>query len=76
MSGCGCYQKINEKLKPYNTQITPTILLDNPYVGMPFPIATGQIETGRGQKKAIGLYASFCPFCGANMRKPKEATDE
>lgn len=69
---CGCYQRVNEKLRDHNTQITPTILLDSPYMSMPFPLATSQIETGRGKKKAVGLYASFCPFCGASMRKPKE----
>jgi len=68
---CDCYAKVNEKLKPHNTEIRASYMLDSPYTGMPWPVATSQIETGRGKKKALALFASFCPFCGENQRKEK-----
>ncbi len=27
-------------------------------------IETVQIKSGRGQKKAVKMFATFCPFCG------------
>jgi hypothetical protein len=30
-------------------------------------IVTDQIESGRGKKKACGVFATFCPFCGVKL---------
>jgi len=27
-------------------------------------IVTDQIVSGRGKPKAVGMFATFCPFCG------------
>lgn len=71
---CKCYETINGKLAEHNTRITLAFILDSPYKGSPWPIATSQIESGRGKKKAVGLYASYCPMCGDSLRK--EAPNE
>ncbi len=70
MSACQCRVKVNEKLKPFNTQITAVYSISAGGLGMPLPISTSQIETGRGKAKAMGLYASFCPFCGVSLKDP------
>jgi hypothetical protein len=31
-------------------------------------IVTEQIEGGRGKKKAVGMFATFCPFCGVRYQ--------
>lgn len=65
MSTCDCRTKVNEKLLPYNTKVEPIFSIDpSGPVRMPWPISTVQVEKGRGQKKAMALFASYCPFCG------------
>ena len=74
MSACDCRTKINEQLVPYNTKIAPIFCIDpKGPVRMPWPISTVQIETGRGKKKAMTLFASYCPFCGVSL-KPAEVS--
>ena len=70
MSACDCRTKVNEALLPYNTKVQPifSIAPEGP-VRMPWPISTVQIETGRGKKKAMSLFASYCPFCGVAVNK-------
>lgn len=66
---CKCREQIDAQLAPHNTRVTVTFILDSPYEGAPWPIATSQIETGRGKPKAMGLFASYCPFCGTSLRR-------
>ena len=70
---CDCRTRINEKLVEYNTKIKPVFSLGGNSVAMPWPIETTQIETGRGKKKAVGLFASFCPFCGVPLSEESSA---
>ncbi len=49
-----------------NTCIDLPIMLGADQTARPM-IATRQIETGRGKKKAVGMFASFCPFCGITL---------
>ena len=57
---CECFKHVNEKLKDYNTGLSSN-LFDNPPKAI---VATYQVETGRGKKKAVAMFASHCPFCG------------
>lgn len=74
MSGCDCYKKANDALRAVNTRIEMVYSLDGNRVGMSWPISTVQIETGRGKPKAMGLIASYCPFCGTSLKK-EQAND-
>ena len=73
---CNCYERVNEGLAPHNTKIEQFYLLDSDYVGRPYGIRTTQIEKGRGKPKAHVIFASYCPFCGAHVRKPKQTEQE
>lgn len=66
---CNCYEAVNKKLVEHNTKVAFYFILDYDKGGMPWPIETSQIEKGRGKKKAMGLFASFCPFCGVALKK-------
>lgn len=63
-AGCGCIEIIEAKLAERNTRIMFPIMLGPDQTRRPM-IETEQIEKGRGKKKAVGLFASHCPFCGA-----------
>lgn len=59
---CNCIETMDAALAEYNT----SILIPMTVVGStpkPF-VETVQLETGRGKKKAVKVFASFCPFCG------------
>lgn len=60
---CHCIHDIDAKLAPYNTRIMLPIMTS----GRQAPtvmIVTDQVETGRGKRKAVGMFATYCPFCG------------
>jgi hypothetical protein len=64
---CNCIEIVNDKLKERNTRLTIPMIFSAEY-DPPRPpsllIQTEQIETGRGKPKAVGMFASHCPFCG------------
>jgi len=67
MSGpCNCIAEFDAKLAERNTRIMLPIMLGADQTARPM-IVTDQIETGRGKKKACGVFASFCPFCGIKL---------
>jgi hypothetical protein len=63
---CDCISVVDAKLAERNTRIMlPLILRSGNGDTTPKPmIVTEQVETGRGKKKAVGMFATFCPFCG------------
>ena len=63
---CNCITEIDGKLAERNTRIMLPIMLSADQTARPM-IVTDQIETGRGKKKAVGLFATFCPFCGVSL---------
>jgi hypothetical protein len=63
---CNCIAEIDAKLAERNTRIMLPIMLGADQSPRPM-IVTDQIETGRGKKKACGLFATFCPFCGVKL---------
>ena len=73
---CDCYEKTNEALGEHNTRITSYFTFESNRVRRPWPIETTQIEKGRGKKKAMGLFASFCPLCGACLRSDDADLEE
>lgn len=66
MSACNCIEAVNEHLANFNTRITLPILFSPDQSPKPM-IVTEQIETGRGKKKAVGMFATYCPFCGVAL---------
>lgn len=59
---CGCVDTVNAAMAERNTRVMIPITFGEV---TPRPmIVTDQIETGRGKKKSVGLFASYCPFCG------------
>ncbi len=67
---CGCIAVVDAKLAERNTRIMQPIILrmagEDARAPRPM-IVTEQIETGRGKKKAVGMFATFCPFCGIKI---------
>lgn len=66
MSACECRQRVDEQLAASNARIKQVIMLSS--CEMPIPIATEQIDSGRGKPKAPMLFASHCPFCGVSLK--------
>ncbi len=66
MSACNCIEEVNAKLAERNTRIMLPIMFGADQTPRPM-IVTDQIETGRGKKKACGMFAAFCPFCGIKI---------
>ncbi len=64
---CTCIETVDAKLAERNTRIMIPITFSLRGSVDPGPrpmIVTEQIEKGRGKQKAVGMFASFCPFCG------------
>ncbi|WP_179945012.1 hypothetical protein [Martelella endophytica] len=68
---CNCIETFDDLLKDRNTRIAPDLFFGWVDDARPH-IATEQIETGRGKKKAITVVASHCPFCGMKYRGKEE----
>lgn len=67
--GCDCIRRVDTQLKEggHNTMLNTTLF------GKPkCLVATVQIESGRGKKKAALMLATHCPFCGTEY--PSSAT--
>lgn len=43
---------------------------------MPWPVATEQVEKGRGKNKASLLFASYCPLCGVPLKPESSAAKQ
>lgn len=61
---CDCIEKVDDYLGKKNTRITQALVLDPNSQSPGVMIETEQVETGRGKPKAVGMFASHCPFCG------------
>lgn len=68
---CDCINKVNEKLKEYNTQIEFPIAFD-PNDGMKIVtsvrISTVKIDT-RKKLGPVGFFATYCPVCGEEYKQ-------
>lgn len=60
---CNCVDVVDEKLAERNTRIVRPLVFggDQTFRAM---VVTEQVETGRGKKRACGMFATYCPFCG------------
>lgn len=61
---CDCIETVNAKLAERNTRLHEPIFIFGPDLTRRLFVETEQIERGRGKKKAVSMFASFCPFCG------------
>jgi hypothetical protein len=62
---CNCADAADEKLKERNTRLIRAFVFSPRHADNPnLMIETEQIETGRGKEKKMGMFATFCPFCG------------
>jgi len=69
--GCDCIRRVDAQLKEggHNTMLNTTLF------GTPkCLVATVQIESGRGKKKASLMLATHCPFCGTEYPPRSSAT--
>ena len=63
---CNCIETVDAMLAERNTRLTqPLVFSDDQSPRL--MIVTEQIDTGRGKKKACGMFATYCPFCGVKM---------
>lgn len=63
---CNCIETTNAELANHNSRIMLPIMFGADQTPRPM-IVTDQIESGRGKQKAVGLFATFCPFCGVHL---------
>jgi hypothetical protein len=71
-NGCKCIDDVDAKLAERNTRVMLPIMLGADQTPRAM-IVTEQVETGRGKKKAVGMFASYCPFCGTAYPSRGEA---
>ncbi|WP_116791374.1 hypothetical protein [Achromobacter dolens] len=76
MSACQCRERIDALLAERNTRVMQVFTLGVNDFGMPWPVATEQVEKGRGKKKASLLFASYCPFCGVPVKSESDAAQQ
>lgn len=73
---CDCIKAIDAKLSEHNTRIMLPIVFGSDRT-VRVMIVTDQIQTGRGKKRAVGLFATYCPFCGTPYEpQPAVAANE
>ena len=60
---CDCIETVDKMLSDRNTRIMLPIMFGADQTPRPM-IVTDQIQSGRGKPKAVGMFATFCPFCG------------
>lgn len=63
---CDCIKTVDAMLEERNTRIMFPIMLGGDQTRRPM-IRTEQIATGRGKEKAVGMFATYCPFCGRSL---------
>lgn len=64
--GCNCIEEVNAKLLERNTVLLEPIFITNDKARRLF-VETRQLEKGRGKKKAMSVFTTFCPFCGVKQ---------
>jgi hypothetical protein len=62
-----CFTEADAMLAKRNTRLAFPIMLGGDQTPRPM-IATEQVTTGRGKQKAVGIFATFCPFCGELLK--------
>lgn len=72
---CNCIETVDAKLAEHNSRITLPIMFGSDQTQRPM-IVTEQIEKGRGKPKAVGMFATFCPFCGVELKAPARSGDK
>ncbi|MBV8971212.1 MAG: hypothetical protein JO290_02855 [Sphingomonadaceae bacterium] len=63
---CDCIALLDAKLVEHNTRIKLPLIITPDLPVLPM-IETEQVESGMGKKRAIGLFATYCPFCGDKL---------
>ena len=72
---CKCLSEMDAELRKHNTRIQTQFsfaggnladVICTPYIG------TEKIDT-KQRKKALGIVATFCPFCGLKYREKRNA---
>ena len=66
MSKHDCVRRINEQLKPHNTALAGAICFSEPEREL-IQVATVKADQKMRVKPRL-MFASFCPFCGVNLR--------
>ncbi len=65
--GCGCVARLNGELAEHNLRISTPIAFGEQTLAAMIPITTHKVDPKK-RGRASTLYASFCPFCGVNLR--------
>lgn len=60
---CKCVETVNEKLASRNTRLTQAIVWGE-FDHDALMLQTEQVEKGRGKRKAVSMFLTYCPFCG------------
>lgn len=69
---CTCIETVNTKLAERNTRLVEAICL-RPF-RTSLMIATEVVEKKRGAR-AVGMFPTFCPFCGVQYEPSETAAD-
>lgn len=72
---CSCIEIVDAKLAERNSRIMLPIMFGDDQTKRPM-IVTEQIEKGRGKAKAVGMFATFCPFCGVELKASARSGDK
>ncbi len=64
---CGCIETVDAKLAEHNTRLAQPIMFGADQT-VRLMIRTEEVAKVRG-KRAVSMFASFCPFCGTAYDK-------
>lgn len=63
-----CVARVNEQLKTHHTALASVVSLSNGNEGRELiQLTTFKLSNAPRNKKAMTMFASFCPFCGAKL---------
>ena len=63
---CGCIARIDARLAEHNTKI------ELPWFGPQLPRIITMKKDEKKRGKPMGVFATYCPFCGTKYPEPKD----
>jgi hypothetical protein len=65
---CDCIDTVNALLAERNTRLELPLMLGEDQTPR-LMVRTEQVEKGRGKKRAVAMFATYCPFCGKLVKE-------
>lgn len=72
MKMCNCIELVNKELKGYNTRLViPISLNQHGLKAIEKVVCVTEKDNARDKRKAVKIFATYCPFCGKKYEEEK-----